>query len=134
MRKLRAGEAFRCLKVSKRFDEDISAVLGAFRLSLDGRRIAAARVAYGGMAGTPKRGAATEAALAGASLDDAATWGKSLDALAADYQPLDDHRASAAYRALVARNLLWKALTEIASGSTAATRLVGLRPVLQAAE
>ena len=63
--RLRANEAFRAFKVSKRFDEDISAVMGAFRFTLDRRRIAAARVAFGGMAATPKRGRETEAALAG---------------------------------------------------------------------
>jgi xanthine dehydrogenase small subunit len=108
--------------------------MGAFRLTLDGRRVAEARVAYGGMAATPKRAAGTEAALAGADLDDPATWEAALDALAADYQPLTDQRASAAYRGLVARNLLLKALTEIAAGRTDETRLVGRRPVSQAAE
>jgi xanthine dehydrogenase small subunit len=132
--RLGADQHFRCFKVSKRFDEDISAVMGAFRLTLDGRRVAEARVAYGGMAATPKRAAGTEAALAGADLDDPATWEAALDALAADYQPLTDQRASAAYRGLVARNLLLKALTEIAAGRTDETRLVGRRPVSQAAE
>jgi xanthine dehydrogenase small subunit len=132
--KLREGQAFRCFKVTKRLDEDISAVMGAFKLFLDGRRIAAARVAYGGMAGTPKRAGATEAALRAASLDAPESWVAALDALAADFQPMDDHRASAAYRALVARNMLWKALAEIASGRTDLTRLVGARPALQAAE
>jgi xanthine dehydrogenase small subunit len=127
-------EAFRCFKVSKRFDEDISAVMGAFKLALDGRRIAGARVAYGGMAGTPKRAPAAEAALTGALLDDPQTWEAALAALAQDYQPLDDHRASAAYRRTVARNLLLKALHEIAAGRTDGTRLAGGRPDLMAAE
>ena len=54
--RLAADEAYRAFKVTKRIDEDISAVMGAFRFTLDGRRIAGARVAYGGMAATPKRG------------------------------------------------------------------------------
>ncbi len=132
--KLSAGEAFRAYKVSKRFDEDISAVMGAFKLALDGRSIAAARIAFGGMAGTPKRAAETEAALAGVSLDDPASWEPAYGALARDYQPMDDHRASAAYRATVARNLLFKALTEIAYGTTRVTRIAAHRDVLQAAE
>ena len=131
--KLKAHEVFRAYKVSKRFDEDISAVMGAFKLTLDGRRIVAARIAYGGMAATPKRAAAAEAALIGASLNREASWDAALTALAGDFQPLTDQRASAAYRALVARNLLFKALTEVASGGTRATRLVGHR-TLQAAE
>ena len=132
--KLKADEVFRAYKVTKRFDEDISASLGAFRFTLDGRRIAGARIAFGGMAGIPKRAPEAEAALVGVSLDDAAAWGEALSALATDYQPLDDHRASAAYRSTVARNLLFKALSETASGETRATRIVGHRDALQAAE
>lgn len=132
--KLKADEAFRAYKVSKRFDEDISAAMGAFKFTLDGRRIASARVAFGGMAGIPKRASETERSLAGVSLDHPASWGAALAAMARDYQPLDDHRASAAYRATVARNLLFKALSETASGQTGATRLVGRRESLEAAE
>ena len=134
VRRPAAGEVFRAYKVSKRFDEDISAVLGAFKFGLDGRRIASARIAYGGMAGTPKRAAATEAALAGVSLDEPATWEPAYAALSQDYPPLSDHRASAAYRATVARNLLFKALTEVAYGNSGATRIVGLRDAREAAE
>ncbi|MBF9232091.1 xanthine dehydrogenase small subunit [Microvirga alba] len=132
--KLKANESFRAYKVSKRFDEDISAAMGAFKLTLDGRRIAAARIAFGGMAGTPKRASETEKALIGLSLDEPASWGEALAAIGRDYQPMDDHRASAAYRSTVARNLLFKALSETASGQTRATRIVGQREALQAAE
>jgi xanthine dehydrogenase small subunit len=134
VRKLKENEVFRAYKVSKRFDEDISAAMGAFRFTLDGRRIAEARVAFGGMAAIPKRAAETEGALAGLSLDDPSSWGEALAAIGRDYQPLDDHRASAAYRATVARNLLFKALSETASGQTRATRIVGRREALAAAE
>jgi xanthine dehydrogenase small subunit len=119
--------AFRCLKVSKRFDEDISAVMGAFRIALDGRRISAARIAYGGMAATPKRAAAAEAALIGADLDDPATWQPARAALSRDYTPMSDHRASAVYRARVAHNLLFKALHEIAGEASAQTRIIDNR-------
>lgn len=132
--KLRPHEAFRAFKVSKRFDEDISAVMGAFRLLLDGRRIASARIAFGGMAGIPERAAETERAVAGISLDEPATWGEAMAALGRDFQPMDDHRASATYRSTVARNLLFKALSEIASGGTQATRIAGRREALQAVE
>jgi xanthine dehydrogenase small subunit len=132
--KLGAGEAFRAFKVTKRFDEDISAVLGAFRFTLDGRRIAAARVAFGGMAGTPKRAALAERALIGVSLDEPASWEAAYAALAGDYRPMGDHRASAHYRATVARNLLFKALVEVAQGGTGATRIVGHRAAAVAAE
>ena len=134
LEKLGPGDVFRCYKVSKRFDEDISAAMGAFRLSLDGRRVRAARVAFGGMAGVPKRAPETEAALAGVSLDDPRSWDGALAAVGRDFAPLTDHRASAGYRAMVARNLVLKALTEAASGSTRETRLVGHREPLQAAE
>jgi len=132
--KLKTNEAFRAYKVSKRFDEDISAAMGAFKFTLDGRRIAEARVAFGGMAGIPKRASETEQALIGVSLDDPSAWGEALVALGRDYQPLDDHRSSAAYRATVARNLVFKALSEIASGETRATRIIGLREAQEAAE
>jgi xanthine dehydrogenase small subunit len=131
--KLAADEVFRCYKLSKRFDEDISAVMGAFRFKIDAGRIVDARVAYGGMAAVPKRAAATEAALAGLSLEDGAGWSEALDALAVDYQPITDMRASASYRAEAARALLMKALVEVAGAETRETRLIGLREDADAA-
>jgi xanthine dehydrogenase small subunit len=119
---LRAGQAYRAFKVSKRFDEDIAAVMGAFRFTLDGRRVGEARIAYGGMAATPKRAAGAERALLGASLDDRSSWNAAIAALASDFTPLTDMRASAAYRAHVAANLLMKALIEVA-GAEAPTRI-----------
>ena len=108
--------------------------MGAFNVALEGRRIASARIAYGGMAGVPKRASAAEAAIAGASLDEPASWQAALEALSRDFTPLADQRASAAYRALVARNLLFKALTEIASGGTRETRIGAWREMPDAAE
>ncbi len=115
--KLGGNEHFRCLKISKRFDEDISAVMGAFKLTVEDDRIAAARIAFGGMAATPKRAPATEAALSGLSLSDRAGWKHAIAALAADYQPIDDMRASARYRLEAAQALLEKALIEIGGGA-----------------
>jgi xanthine dehydrogenase small subunit len=132
--KLSSNETFRCFKVSKRFDEDISVVMGAFKFALDGRRIVGCRIAYGGMAGIPKRAAATEHAVTGLSLNEPTHWRNAEAALEDDFQPMSDHRATADYRRTIARNLLRKALMEIASGETDATRIVGHRPVLQAAE
>ncbi len=120
---LAAGSDFRAYKISKRFDEDISAVLGAFHLTLDGRRVAAARIAYGGMSGVPARAAMTEQACIGVELDNEATWDAALDAVARDFTPLSDMRASAAYRSLVARNLLRKAFIEIGGAREESTRL-----------
>jgi xanthine dehydrogenase small subunit len=119
---LRPNESYRAFKVSKRFDEDISAVMGAFRFTLDGRRIIAARIAYGGMAATPKRAVTAETALLGADLDVRASWSAAIGAIARDFTPLTDMRASAPYRAKVAANLLTKALIEIA-GAEAPTRI-----------
>jgi xanthine dehydrogenase small subunit len=124
--KLQPHEVFRAYKISKRFDQDISAVMAAFKFSLNGRMISTVRIAFGGMAATPKRAAAAEAALSGATLDDAATWDKSIAALARDFQPIADMRASAAYRMDVAQGLLKKALLEVA-GSANATRVIGQR-------
>ncbi len=115
--KLKPNEAFRAYKISKRFDQDISAVMAAFTFTLDGRRISAARIAFGGMAATPKRGALTETALQGASLDQPASWTAAIEALAKDFQPISDMRASAAYRIEVAQGLLKKALMEVAGVS-----------------
>ena len=115
--------AFSAYKISKRMDEDISAVLGAFALRIAGRRIVSARVAFGGMAGVPARAKVTETKLAGLDLDTPASWPPALETLAAEFTPLDDHRASAAYRRLVARNLLEKALTEVSGTPHHRTRI-----------
>ena len=125
--RLAPNHAFRAWKVSKRHDQDITAVLGAFRFTLEGRRITEARIAFGGMAGTPKRATAAEAALAGASLAEAASWRAALEALRRDYTPLSDMRASADYRTEAAVGLLGKALVEIAGTPTTRTRVVGAR-------
>ncbi|CAG9264630.1 xanthine dehydrogenase small subunit [Paraburkholderia unamae] len=103
---------FRTYKVSKRYDQDISAVCAAFALDVrDDGSIASARVAYGGMAAVPQRAAHAEAVLTGAPWDDHSAQ-RAMDALATDYQPLTDMRASSAYRLKVARNLLWRCWLE----------------------
>ena len=125
--RLDPDEHFRCYKISKRFDQDISALLGAFRFRIRRGRVADARIAYGGMAATPKRARATERAVTGLRLRDLAPWSVATDALAEDFSPIDDHRASAPYRMRVARSLLLKALAEIAGRPTSETRIIGLR-------
>lgn len=94
-----------CHKLSKRFDQDISAVCGAFNLTVDAGTITAARIAFGGMAGTPKRAPATEAALVGQAFD-AATLQQAAKSLAKDFSPLSDMRASAEYRMRAAMGML----------------------------
>jgi xanthine dehydrogenase small subunit len=99
------GLAFRTYKLAKRFDQDISAVCAAFAFELDGDIIRSARIAFGGMAATPKRAANTEVALKGRTWD-AATLAVAMAMLPEDYAPLSDMRASGAYRMQVAQNLL----------------------------
>ena len=102
----RSGTLFlRAYKISKRFEDDISSVCGVFALHLDGDRILRARVAFGGMAAVPARALACEAALVGLSLrsDSLTACAAALDSA---FQPISDARASATYRALVARRLL----------------------------
>jgi xanthine dehydrogenase small subunit len=94
------GEIFHCDKVSKRRDQDISTVAGAYRIRINDGRIEDARLAFGGMAATPKRASHAEAALLKDGFDAARA------ALAQDFQPLDDWRGTAAYRLQVAANLL----------------------------
>ncbi|MCA1857142.1 xanthine dehydrogenase small subunit [Massilia oculi] len=101
----RAGLRFRTYKLAKRFDQDISAVCAAFAVTLDGATVLDARIAYGGMAATPKRAAAAEAALRGQPFDEAVLRA-AMAALARDYAPLSDMRASSAYRMQAAQNLL----------------------------
>jgi xanthine dehydrogenase small subunit len=125
----KAVERVRCYKISKRFDQDISAVLAAFKVRLDGRRVAGARIAFGGMAATPRRAAKAEAALNGARLDDRASWEGALAALGEDFTPISDMRASAGYRLEVARALLVKAMTEIAGAPSREMRITGFREV-----
>ncbi len=114
---------FRAYKVSKRFDQDITAVLGAFNLRLEGGRVVEARICYGGMAGTPKRAPACESALVGQAWDEQ-TLEAGRAALDEDYSPLDDMRASARYRMAVARNLLTRCFIETTQPGVE-TRLVG---------
>ena len=92
-------------KVSKRFDQDISAVCGAYAVTLRDGTVADARVAYGGMAAIPKRAPRTEAALIGKPWSEA-TVDAAAQALTGDYTPLSDMRASDHYRLRVAQNLL----------------------------
>ncbi|TDQ61956.1 xanthine dehydrogenase small subunit [Maritalea mobilis] len=96
---------FAAYKISKRRDEDISAVAAAFHLETDGNKIGSLRIAYGGMAGVPKRADNVEAALNGQPLTRD-TFENALDAFDQDFTPMTDMRASAAYRQQVAKNLL----------------------------
>ncbi|MEO5326029.1 xanthine dehydrogenase small subunit [Mesorhizobium sp. CC13] len=106
------GDHFAVYKVTKRRDEDITASLGAFWLQLakDGT-VADVRIAYGGMAATPKRASAVEKALLGQPWSEA-TVDAAMARYAEDFTPLTDMRATAEYRALVAKNLLLRFYAE----------------------
>ena len=95
----------RAYKISKRFDSDISALCAGFSIELDGDIVKTIRLAYGGMAATVRRAAGAEAALLEQPWSQAAV-NAAKTALAGDYQPLSDMRASAGYRLQVAQNLL----------------------------
>jgi xanthine dehydrogenase small subunit len=112
----RPGVAFRTYKLSKRFDQDISAVCAAFAFELDGDVVRSARIAFGGMAATPKRAAGAEALLAGRTWSEDAL-SEAMDALAQDYAPLTDMRASGGYRMQAARNLLRRFWLETRPGN-----------------
>ncbi|MGQ7791568.1 xanthine dehydrogenase small subunit [Faunimonas sp. B44] len=121
----RPGSAarFACYKLSKRFDQDISAVMAAFLVELDDDTVTSARLAFGGMAATPKRAPATEAALIGQRLGAAEG---AADSLADDFAPITDMRASTGYRLKAARNLLRRFLIEAGSESPPLTRVLDL--------
>jgi len=118
------GLTFRLFKLGKRFDQDISAVAAGFAVDVRDGRVVAARLAFGGMAATPKRARATEAALLGQPWTEAAV-AQAAEALAQDFQPISDMRASAVYRLQAAKNLLIKAAVENAPSA----RLADLEPV-----
>ncbi len=99
------GLRFATYKVSKRFDQDISAVCMAIAVQSDAGTIRSARIAYGGMAATPARAARAEAALVGQP-DRANSYERAAIAVQDDFLPLTDMRASAAYRRALAANLL----------------------------
>jgi xanthine dehydrogenase small subunit len=106
------GEEMRVYKVSKRYDQDISTVCGAFHVAMDGGTVAAARLAFGGMAATPVRCMAAEAALVGQPVADGIRAAK--DAVLETFSPMTDMRGSADYRATVAANLLDRFAADLA--------------------
>ena len=116
-------EFLRCYKISKRFDQDISATLGAFLIETEDGAVTRARIAFGGMAGVPKRAEAVEAALTGRPWTRE-TVEAALPAFAEDFAPLTDMRASAEYRLRASRNLLLKVFHET-TAPLEQTRLVG---------
>jgi xanthine dehydrogenase small subunit len=101
------GAQVESYKISKRFDQDISAVCGAYRLVLDGDNVADIRIAYGGMAAIPKRAEHCEQALIGKTWSEALV-GEAIKELERDFSPISDMRSSAAYRRTICGNLLYR--------------------------
>jgi xanthine dehydrogenase small subunit len=101
----RPGGLVASYKVSKRYDQDISAVCAAYALEVRDGTIASARIAYGGMAAVPQRARHVETMLVGKPWSEE-TVDAAAHALARDYHPMSDMRASAGYRQQVAGNLL----------------------------
>jgi len=116
-----AGQTLKLYKISKRLDDDISAVLAAFfietKVEQGAQKVTNVRLAFGGMAGIPKRGPAAEAALLGKDLTKE-TVAQAKVALATDFQPMTDVRASDKYRMTVAQNLIEKCYLELQSAYT----------------
>lgn len=99
------GEAMKAYKISKRYDDDISAVCLAINLQVQDGQVAAASIGAGGVAATPVRALQTEAALTGKPWTQA-TVRQTMAVLRAEFSPISDMRASAAYRSEVLGNLL----------------------------
>lgn len=120
----RQADRLKCYKISKRFDQDISAVCGCFNITVADGQVTSARIAFGGMAGIPKRAALVEQALEDKPWTHetiAAAW----EAWEQDYTPMSDMRASASYRLDIARNLLTRYFLEDIG---AATNVLEVRP------
>lgn len=101
----RQSDRLRSYKIARRFDQDISTLLGAFNIHMDVGKVKSARIAFGGMAGVVKRAKAVEAALIGQPWTHE-TVTSALEAFDGDFTPISDLRAGADYRRDVARNLL----------------------------
>ena len=115
--RLAVDQHLACYKISKRFDQDISSVMAAFRFTVKSGMFSDARIAFGGMAATPKLATKTEDALNGLRLADIKGWRAAAGQLAQDFTPLSDMRASADYRITTAVALLIKCRAEL-SGET----------------
>jgi xanthine dehydrogenase small subunit len=107
----RQPDRLKCYKISKRFDQDISALCGCFNITVTDGLVTDARIAFGGMAGIPKRASTVEAALIGKPWTQESVEA-ALPGFATDFTPMSDMRASAAYRLTGARNLLVRYILE----------------------
>lgn len=116
------GQMDAAYKISKRRDEDISSVAAGFSVTVADGVVTSARLAFGGMAATPKRAPAAEAALVGQPWSEA-TFDAAATAIAGDFTPFTDWRASSEYRTLAAGNLLRRFFLEHDSATVQPVRL-----------
>ena len=103
---------FKAYKISKRIDDDISSVCASFNLAIVNKKIKSIKIAYGGMAPTPKRAIHCEKILLNTHFSEEIIL-KAQESLEKDFQPISDMRASKNYRMEIAKNLLSKCFTEI---------------------
>ncbi len=115
-----APDRLKVYKLSKRFDQDISAVLGAFNIAIEDGKVQSARIAFGGMAGIPKRATAIEAALVGKPWTRE-TVEAAMGAITEDFTPLSDLRASMGYRLVAGSNMLLRYWLEDEGMATSVT-------------
>jgi len=118
----KANQELKLYKISKRIDDDISAVLAAIFIEVDNNQVTDVRIAFGGMAAIPKRAPAAEAELLGKTFDQVAV-DNAKEALTNDFKPMTDVRATDTYRMTVAQNLIQKCFIELQS-KTIETRVV----------
>jgi xanthine dehydrogenase small subunit len=108
----KTGQQLKIYKNSKRFDDDISTSLGVFNLQVEGNRVISASIAFGGMAAIPKRARQCESTLTGTSVNTE-TLLQAQQALANDFQPIADVRASAEYRQRIASGMVQRLFTQL---------------------
>ena len=120
----------RCYKISKRFDQDISAVMLAANLDIVDGVIEAPKLAFGGMAAIPKRAAAAESELTGKPVE-ITTFQRAARALEDDFTPLSDMRGSATYRMATAQNLLVKYGLDLSAGQKFRLAGAGLADIME---
>lgn len=109
--KPRKNQSVRSYKLSKRFDQDISAVCGAYAVTLSGSRVDQIRIAYGGLAAIPKRAFECESSLSGGEWDEQSV-NAAMEVLGGEFSPIADMRASREYRQLATKNLLYRFFLE----------------------
>lgn len=110
--RLKENQALKVYKISKRIEDDISAVLAAFVFTIDDNKVTDVRSGFGGMAAIPKAACKLEKALLGQTISESA-FIKAANEISKDFTPLTDVRASADYRINVAKGLIHKCAVEL---------------------